>query len=1256
MARLCWLSVGIALLASWLFATPHGNAEDAKVLKAGAHAIDITPERLPVLVNGGMYSRNAGGVVDRLHARCIVLDDGTTKIAIVVVDSCMVPRDLLDEAKALAAKATGIPVNRMLISATHTHSAPAAMGALGTDRDDAYCAFLPARIARGIQLAHDNLELARVGWAKSRDPENVYHRRWLMKEGKAATNPFSGKTNDRAQMNPGHNNPNKIRRTGTVDDEVWVLSIQSTEGRPIALLANYSTHYAGSPALSSDYFGAFAEKIEKELTLTLGKGGQERRAPPPVAIMSNGTSGDTNCIDFTRGDRRKFTYHTVAEDTARAAMEAYEKIKYVDYAPIEMEESLLTLDVRMPTDDEVAKAKAFLATEEGKKLRSIKAVYARETVLLSEMPATRQLKIQAIRIGGLGITAMPNEVFTATGLAIKKESPLAATFNISLANGAEGYIPPPDQHKLGGYTTWRARTSCLEEEAEPKIRAEVLKLLKKVASVEREAQTNQEDNAEEARPSLETCSTGEFRAGAYAIDITPTKFPVVVNGNFTEQSARAAHGKLHARCLVLEDGKERIAIAIVDSLMMPRELIDEAKRLAAKATGIRADRMLIAATHTHSAPSVMGCLGSGTDDAYIPFLTEQIARGIHLASERVAPAKMGFAVLQADEHTHCRRWLTRPDRVGTDPFGQKNVRAMMHPGYQNANYLGPAGPVDAGLSILAIQSTSGSPIAVLANYSMHYFGAAPVSADYFGPFCDVLQEKIDAQTEDAQRGDHPLVAMMSQGTSGDLHWMDYSQPRRRTSMDEYARQVAGIAFEAYEKIEYQSDISLAMDQLKVELERRTPDEQRLAWAKDIVEKLGDGKPKSRGEIYAREAVLLHEQPRRELILQAIRIGDVGITALPNEVFGITGLRLKHESPLPKTFNISLANGAEGYIPTPQQHRLGGYTTWPARTAGLEEKAEPTIVEGLLRALEKVSGQRRRYYPLPRNRYSVTLREAEPLAYWWLDDLSADHDLLRGPGAKLEGAVALFLEGVPFEKLDDQLHENRAVQLAGGRIVKLGIFGGTYTAEFWFENRLPNDARPVTGYLFSRGPDGAEDCPGDHLGIMGTHDAENAGRLFFFNGNARNETATGKTRIQPFTWNHVALVRDGNRVQVYLNGQIEIDAEVERTIAGNDLALREFPLFFGGRSDNFANFAGKLDEIALFDKVLSGDDIAKHFASAGIEVAKPRAAADRLPASPLSPEDSLKHLHVRPGMKVELVAAEPLVRDPVAFDWGPDGKL
>ncbi|MCL5283069.1 MAG: hypothetical protein M1376_24570 [Planctomycetes bacterium] len=107
---------------------------------------------------------------------------------------------------------------------------------------------------------------------------------------------------------------------------------------------------------------------------------------------------------------------------------------------------------------------------------------ARETVLLDQLPPTRELKLQAIRIGDFGIAAIPCEVYGRTGLKIKQDSPLKPTMNISLANGGEGYLPPPDQFPLGGYTTWRARTSCLEVEAEPKIANAVLELLSALAN------------------------------------------------------------------------------------------------------------------------------------------------------------------------------------------------------------------------------------------------------------------------------------------------------------------------------------------------------------------------------------------------------------------------------------------------------------------------------------------------------------------------------------------------------------------------------------------------------------------------------------------------------------------------------------------------------------------------------------------------------------------------------------------------------
>ncbi len=470
-----WLALGaktvLLVVGCSLFFAPVAHASDAKRLfRGGAAAVDITPQKFPVLVNGGMLERAATGVTDPIYARSLVLDDGTVKIALTVVDSCVLPQSLIDQAKAEASRRTGIPAAHMMVSATHCHSAPSVCGALGTDVDEGYARFLPGKIAEAIIAAHQRLAPARIGWAVGKDPKNVFCRRFVMKPGTAATNPFGGTKNDQAQMNPGYRNPNAIRRTGPVDDDVSIIAIQSPEGRPLCVLGNYSTHYAGAPPISADYFGVFCRRIGE----LIGAG------PEFVGIMSNGTSGDANCCDFVNPPR-KFDRFTVGEDVAQAAFAAYKTIQYHEWVPLVVRQKTLTLGVRMPSAEEVAAARAHLAGLKDGKLRTVPDVYARETILLSQMPATRQVPLQVFRLGPLGITAIPNEVFGSTGLRIKAQSPLKPTINIELANAYHGYLPPPDQFPLGGYTTWRARSSCLEIEAEPKIVAALLELLHEAA-------------------------------------------------------------------------------------------------------------------------------------------------------------------------------------------------------------------------------------------------------------------------------------------------------------------------------------------------------------------------------------------------------------------------------------------------------------------------------------------------------------------------------------------------------------------------------------------------------------------------------------------------------------------------------------------------------------------------------------------------------------------------------------------------------
>lgn len=442
-------------------------------LRAGAFAQDITPTKFPISINGGMTDRQAKGVHDRLHARCLVLDDGKTKVAFVVCDSCMIPREIFDNAKRIAAEATGIPASRMLMSATHTHTAPTVGGVFQSDPDEAYIRYLTEKIALGVREAHQRLAPARVGWAVGKNDKQVFNRRWKMAPGTIAADPF-GRTTDTVKMNPGYQAKGLVEPSGPIDPDVSLLSVQTADGKPLCVLANYSLHYVGGvEPVSADYFAAFADRLKQSLNA------DERF----VGIMSNGTSGDINNINFAGaapGRRQPYEQiRVVANSVAQTAIEALKDIQYRNHVTLAAAEKEIELGVRLPSSEDVERAKQILA-KAPTPLKTQPQIYARETVLLAKYPPTVKAKLQAYRIGELGIVSSPCETFVEIGLEIKKQSPLKPTFTIELANGYNGYLPTPEQHARGGYETWRARSSYLEVNASPKITKAILELLDQV--------------------------------------------------------------------------------------------------------------------------------------------------------------------------------------------------------------------------------------------------------------------------------------------------------------------------------------------------------------------------------------------------------------------------------------------------------------------------------------------------------------------------------------------------------------------------------------------------------------------------------------------------------------------------------------------------------------------------------------------------------------------------------------------------------
>jgi putative membrane-bound dehydrogenase-like protein len=688
-------------------------------------------------------------------------------------------------------------------------------------------------------------------------------------------------------------------------------------------------------------------------------------------------------------------------------------------------------------------------------------------------------------------------------------------------------------------------------------------------------------------------SAATFRAGVATVDISPTEFPRIIAGGFLEGRGEKLADKLFVRSFVLDDGKMKIVFAIVDTCMMEQSLIDEAKGIASKQCGIPVNRMMVSATHTHSAPAAMSCLGTRKDTVYAKFLTPKIAEAIVAANAALQPARIGWGSFDDWEHTHNRRWIRLPGKEVVDPFGQPTGRANMHPGYLSKDVIGPSGPVDPQLSVIALQTLDGQPLGVLANYSQHYFGSGPISADYFGLFCKHLAAKMGQQGD----GNGPFVCAMSQGTSGDQMWMDYGAEKKTITIEHYASEVADSAMKALQTVKYADHAPLGMIEKTLELKYRVPDEKRLAWARPIAAKIENDLPKSKEEVYAREALILHERQKTNVKLQAIRIGDLSIATLPNEVYALTGLKLREASPFGIHFNIELANGATGYIPPPEQHTLGGYTTWPARTAGLEIQAEPQMVAMLSESIAHVAGKPSRPIRASDGPYSSETLASKPASYFRCDDARSTLTNELGAEAKLIGAHAFYLPGAgsglgydeesalkpsPFSSAHTI---NRSIQLAGGHLETSNLKLGTQSAiALWFWLGHESGASDRMGELINALGVSlkAHQFPDHTLQLELASGDSNVVQSFSSTDAASKGSNHGLKPMTTFVaddWHFAVLIRDGENVRVHLDGS-------EKPVLTGKAGKAANEVLFGQRLE------GRLDEITVWDRVIEPSLIAK----------------------------------------------------------------
>jgi neutral ceramidase len=440
-----------------------------------------------------------------------------------------------------------------------------------------------------------------------------------------------------------------------------------------------------------------------------------------------------------------------------------------------------------------------------------------------------------------------------------------------------------------------------------------------------------------------------MEAGVAVADITPP-LNYRMCGYFHERLSTAAHDPLMARAIVLREGRRQAAIVLCDLIGFPRELTVHVRRVAQEKTGIPADNILLAATHTHTGPLYAGAMrkhlhdlavaSGGSDPAekvdYPALLIEKLVRVIVDAQAAVEPVMLSAGV-------GCEKKLSFNRRFHMKGGGP----VRFNPGKMNPNILRPAGPIDPDVGVLLfLRAADGQPVALLTVFALHLdtVGGLEYSADY--PY--YLEQSLRGELGDR------FVSLFGNGTCGDINHFDVSHPRPQHGHEEaerIGRRLAATVKSTLEDSDAIQETSLDVRMEVVDVPLKRFGEEEVAWAKEAMKKVHTPELPflDRVKAYNIAAVQLLGGDTLPMAVQVFRLADdVAVVALPGEVFVDLGLSIKRKSPFATTMVIELAHDAPGYVPTRKAFAEGSYETVNSR---IQPGGGEMLVDAALRLLD-----------------------------------------------------------------------------------------------------------------------------------------------------------------------------------------------------------------------------------------------------------------------------------------------------------------
>ena len=441
-------------------------------------------------------------------------------------------------------------------------------------------------------------------------------------------------------------------------------------------------------------------------------------------------------------------------------------------------------------------------------------------------------------------------------------------------------------------------------------------------------------------------------AGFAEADITPD-LGMEVPGGYGKSYCRSIHDPCKVRAAVFDDGRMRVALVGVDAGFVFRPMVLQARERIRQRTGIRAEAVLIGASHSHSS-GPLGIVQPGQYDH-----TSELVRRLAYEQSSCADAryvdkvrdKIVEAVCAADRakiEARCGAGIGKEDRVAFNRrLRMKNGLTYTHPGQNNPDVLEYAGPTDPTVGVLGAWNGSGKFLGCVVNFACHATTSPDgISANYI------------YYIERAIRGvmGEGAIVVFLQGYSGDVTQVDNLSPYVFPEGERWAKIVGGrIGTEAVKTLlsmEPGRLVPLDARTKLLRINRRTPDPKRVKHCLELAQK----DPKVVGHTdwaFAKEMVLLDAlcaiSPVAEVEVQAIQVGPAVLLANPGELFCQYGLETRSRSPFAITFPVGYANDFAGYVPTEEAFgpHGGGYETRLTSCTNLEVQAGRKMVEAAL---------------------------------------------------------------------------------------------------------------------------------------------------------------------------------------------------------------------------------------------------------------------------------------------------------------------